>query len=167
MRRLSVLSTVVALLMVSIVMGISAQDATPPSGEMEMPQSFEIAPGVVVDNMVFAPGAMEPGSYRLHFEPGVVYQVQSSGALELVYIESGELVMTLDGVVTIGELADNRTVGDAIEANLETVISAGQYFVLQPGVGGEIRNDGEEVAIVSVAGILPSGMVTTVATPEG
>jgi hypothetical protein len=167
MRRIITLSSVVALLMLSMALTISAQDATPPSGEMEMPETFEIAPGVVVDNMVFAPGAMEPSSYRLNFEPGVAYQVEPGGALELVYIESGELVMTLDGVVTVGELGDSRTVGDAIEANLEAVISAGQYFVLQPGVGGEIRNDGEEAAIVSVAGILPSGLVTTVATPEG
>jgi hypothetical protein len=167
MRRIITLSSGVALLMLWMVVGISAQDATPPSGEMGMPESFEIAPGVVVDNMVFAPGAMEPSSYRLHFEPGVVYQVEPGGALELVYIESGELAMTLDGVVTVGELGDSRTVGDAIEANLEVVVSASQYFVLQPGVSGEIRNDGEEVAIVSVAGILPSGLVTTVATPEG
>jgi quercetin dioxygenase-like cupin family protein len=72
----------------------------------------------------------------------------------------------LDGVVVVDELTDARTVGEGIEANLETTLTAGQYFVLPPGVGGEVRNDGEETAIVSVAGILPSGMVTTTATPE-
>lgn len=167
MRRIVNLSAViVVVLLFSMVAGMSAQDATPPSESMEPPESFELAPGVMVDAMVFVSGAESPINYRLHFEPGVTYTVEPSGALELVYVESGELTMTLDGVVTVGELTDARTVGESIEANLEVTVTPGQYFVLQPGVSGEARNDGEETAIVSVAGILPSGMVTTSATPE-
>jgi hypothetical protein len=166
MRRVIGLVFVVVVFLLSMVAGISAQDATPPSGSMEPPESFELAPGVMVDSMVFVSGAESPINYRLHFEPGVTYAVEPSGALELVYVESGELTITLDGVVVVDELGDARTVGEGIEANLETTLTAGQYFVLQPGVGGEVRNDGEETAIVSVAGILPSVMVTTTATPE-
>jgi quercetin dioxygenase-like cupin family protein len=166
MRRIVGLVLVVVAVLFSMVAGISAQDVTPPSGSMEPPESFELAPGVMVDLMVFGPGAESPINYRLHFEPGVTYAVEPSGALELIYVESGELTVTLDGVVVVDELGDARTVGEGIEANLETTITAGQYFVLQPGVGGEVRNDGEETAIVSVAGILPPRMVTTTATPE-
>lgn len=165
MRRFASLVLVAVALMTTTALGINAQEATPPSASMEPPESVEIAPGVVADSMLFIGDQREPINYRLHFEPGVTYTIEPSGALELVYVESGELTITLDGVFTVGELRDPDTVGEAIEANLETTVTAGQFFVLQPGVGGEVRNDGDEVAGLSVAGIIPSGLVTVVNTP--
>jgi quercetin dioxygenase-like cupin family protein len=169
MRRIIAFLTLALALLLSVVAaanmvpGARAQDATPGP-----PESFEIAPGVSVDNVVFAEGQDEPASYRLHFEAGVTYPVEPSPALELVYVEAGTLTMQLDAPVTIGHLAATNVGGETIDAGMEVSVTAGEYFVIAPGTGGEVRNDGEDTAIVSVAGILPTGEATPAdATPTG
>lgn len=156
MRRIVTLFSIAAVLMLSMV-GISAQDATPPGDEMAFPDSFELAPGVVADNMLFAEGAMEPSAYRLTFEPGVVYTVAPSANLEVTYMESGSLVMTLDAAVTVTQLGDVESGGEVVAANTAFTAEAGQFLVLQPGVSGEVRNEGDEPAVVSVSGLTPAG----------
>jgi hypothetical protein len=74
-----------------------------------MPDSFEIAPGVVDDNKEFGEGAMEPTSYRLPFDAGVVYGVMPSSNLEVVYMASDSLVMTLDATMTVTQLGDQNS----------------------------------------------------------
>ena len=167
MRRIVALLSVVALLMVSMVMGISAQDATPPGEGMAMPDSFELAPGVVADNFLFAEGAMEPSSYRLTFDAGVTYAVAPSPNLEVAYQESGSLVMTLDAAVTVTELGDVASGGTVVPAGTGFTLETGHFVVLQPGVSGEVRNEGSEPGIVSVAGLTPAGGGAPVASPEG
>jgi hypothetical protein len=44
MRRIVGLVFVVVVLLLTMVAGISTQDATPPSGSMKPPESFELAP---------------------------------------------------------------------------------------------------------------------------
>lgn len=162
---IALLSVVVAL-MVAMAAGISAQDpATPPAGPMEFPDSFELAPGVVADNMTFGEGAEEPSLYRLTFEAGVVYPVMPSSHLEVAIIESGSLTMTLDAAVTVTELGDTESGGEVVPANTEFVVETGQFLVLQPGVSGEVRNDGSEPARVSVAGLTPAGADMPTGTP--
>jgi quercetin dioxygenase-like cupin family protein len=157
----------VGLIVVSLffVLGIPvvAQDATPAAP----PDSFELAPGVTADSFVFVEGQENPSLYRLSFEPGVSYPVEPGPNLELVYMEAGSLTMQLDAPVTIGQLGDITSAGESIPADTEVTLTAGQYFVLQPGVSGEVRNDGEETATVSVAAIVLQGMATPAATPAG
>lgn len=171
MRRTLNLLSVVVVLMVSMAVGISAQDATPPAGPMEFPDSFELAPGVVADNMVFAEGAEEPAVYRLTFDAGVAYPVMPSTHLEVIYMESGSLTMTLDAAVVVTQLGDTESGGEIVPANTEFTLETGQFIVLQPGVSGEVRNDGSEPASVSVAGLTPAGVGmptgTPAATPAG
>lgn len=156
MRRVISLVSILVVLMVSMAMGISAQDATPPGEAMGPPESFEIAPGVVADNMVFAEGEEAPVRYRLSFESGVVYPVEPSANLELIYAESGSLVMTFDTAVAVGRIGD-VVGGEVVPAGTEFTLEAGQFLVLQPGVSGEVRNDGTETAAVVVAGLNPAG----------
>jgi hypothetical protein len=140
----------------------TAQDSTPTA-----PDSFELAPGVVADSFVFVEGREEPLLYTLHFDPDVVYAVEPGSNLELGYLEAGTLTMTLEAPVTIAQVGDTASAGEVIDAGTEVTLSVGQYFVLQPGVSGEIRNDGDEVATLSVAGVLLDGMATPGATPAG
>jgi hypothetical protein len=133
-----------------------AQDATP-QGPAD---SFEIAPGVTADSFLFAEGQEAPTNYRLHFAPGVTYEIAPSEALELAYVESGTLALVLEHDLLLGEVGAS---GQLIAAGTTVTVAAGQYFVLQPGVTGEVRNEGTEPATVSVAGIMP-GMSS--ATPE-
>ncbi len=71
MRRIVTFFSVVALLMVSMVVGISAQDATPPGDEMAFPDSFELAPGVYHFSFQLSDGSwFLPDSVRNRVEDG-------------------------------------------------------------------------------------------------
>jgi hypothetical protein len=166
MRKIAGLVSIVFVLALSMVTGISAQDATPPSEPMGPPESFEIAPGVVADSMIFTEGQDSPTIYRLHFDAGVTYEVAPSGNLELVYMESGSLMMTLDASVTVGTVGDVETGGILAPANTEFTLGTGQFVVMQPGVSGEVRNEGMDTATVSVAGLTPEGVGVPSASPE-
>lgn len=154
-RVFSVLS-LVALLLVGIVTvsglapGAGAQDATPPPG------GFEIAPGVTAEIL---PTLQDPPSlYRIQFAPGVTYEVAASSSLEVIYFESGSLTLRLDAPVTVGNLNAIDAVGENYAADTEFTVTAGDYFALPPGVGGELRNEGDEPAVVSAAGLVPEGV---------
>lgn len=154
-------SLVVVCLLALMSLSAAAQEATPPAGEM--PESFEIAPGVTVDDVVFAEGEESPSLYRLHFEPGVIYQVEASPNLEIAYVMSGSLTFQLDGPTILGEIGAQDTPAQAVTGDEEVTVTEGQYVVLQPGVAGEVRNEGDVTAVVAVAGVNP-GQVLTPAT---
>jgi hypothetical protein len=170
MRRLLIGLWLVGMVMAGLVAGApairaAAQDATPGAEELGPPDSFELAPGVVADSVVFVEGQENPSLYRLHFDAGVVYPVEPGPNLEVAYLESGSLTVTLDGAMTVGQLDDPQAPGEAIPANTEFVLEAGHYFVIPPGVSGEVRNDGDDTATVAVAGLTPAGASLPAATP--
>lgn len=173
MRRVLMGLWLVVVLLASVLVGAhgvvaaNAQEATPPAGEMGPPESFELAPGVTADSMVFVEGQENPSLYRLHFDAGVTYSIAPSTSLELAYVEAGSLTVTLDGATTVGRVGQPEADGEAMAPNTEFVLETGQFIVLQPGVSGEVRNDGDETAIVSVAGLTPSGAQMPEATPAG
>lgn len=175
MRKFASLLSVIALIMVTMAVSSSAQDATPPAAPMGFPESVEIAPGVVADNLLFAQGAEAPSVYRLTFEAGVVYPIMPGPSLELGYMESGALVMTLDVPVTVMQVGNPEGQGESVSPGTEFTLETGSYIVLQPGASGEIRNDSEAPAMLSVVGLIPPGSgapagvqdSTPVASPEG
>ena len=148
----------------SFLSGAGAQEATPPAGG---PPSggFEIAPGVMAEALAFVEGREDPSVYRLTFDAGVTYMIQQSPALEVAYVESGALSLTLDVPVTVGQVGASDMGGEAVSAGTEFIIEAGNYLVLPPGTAGEVRNDGEEPASVSVANIVPAPTASPEATP--
>jgi hypothetical protein len=161
MPRLAVLIAVALLTLLGVTAQgrlADAQEAgTPPAGPME----FEIAPGVTAIALAFIPGQESPAVYQLRLDPGVTYAFQGVPDLELAYIESGTLTLTLDKLVTVtrSEAADQP--GEAVEAGTEFSVSAGDYFVLPLMGGGELRNDGSEPALMTVASIVPSQPMAT------
>ncbi len=164
MRRVMFPMSLVGVLLVSMVAvggrvpGAVAQNGTPPPG------GFEIAPGVTAEIL---PTSEDPPSlYRLHFAPDVTYPIGASPSLEVVYIESGALTLRVEAPVTVGQVGVTDAAGENVAAGTEFTVEPGNYFVLPPFVGGEVRNDGQETATVSVAGILPDAMATpTAGTP--
>lgn len=171
MRRTSGLVFTIAVMLFGIVVagglmsGAGAQDASPPAGGPP-PGEFEIAPGVIADETVFAEGREDPTAYRLTFDAGVSYTIMESPALEIAYLESGTLTMTLSAPVMIGEIGAPDMEGIAVEADTEFMLETGQYIVLPPLTTGELRNDGDEPASVSVANLIPEGTMPSMeATP--
>ena len=167
MRRFATMVLSLVLLCVTWSVGAAlAQDSTP-APESGPPESFELAPGVIADSVVLVEGSEDPVKYRLHFEPGVTYSIEPGVNLELAYVETGSLTFTLDAPIVVGQMGNVDSAGETISAGTEVTLSAGQYFVLQPGVAGELRNDGSETATVSIAGVEVAGMATPAATPAG
>jgi glyoxylate utilization-related uncharacterized protein len=146
-----------------VLTGAVAQDASPPAGPP--PGGFEIAPGVMAEAIAFAEGREDPSVYCLTFEPGVTYMIQESQALEVAYVESGSLTLTLSVPVTIGQVAAPDMEGETVAANTEVVVEAGEYLVLPPMTTGEVRNDGTEPASVSIANVIPAPIASPEATP--
>ncbi len=154
-------SLVLALLAAVVLGGRSlAQDATPAPGE------FEIAPGVVAYDAVFAEGREDPTAYRLRLDPEVTYGFEAAPSLDLVYVQSGAATFRLDTATTVSRFGAG---GEDMVADAEFKVAAGDYFVLAPFTTGEVRNDGEEPFVVSVAGIIPdgAGMATPAAGTPG
>lgn len=169
MRKFVSILSIIVLAMVSLGTSLSAQDASTPEAPMGPPESFEIAPGVTADHMVFPEGSQEPSSYRLTFDAGITYEIAASPNLEVGYMESGSLVMTVDQSVTVKQVDDLEGEGDTYSAGTEFTIEAGQFMVMQPGATGEIRNDTDAPAVISIAGLVPAapGMATPAASPQG
>ncbi len=136
-----------------------AQEGTP------SPAGFEIAPGVTAEALAFEPGQEAPALYRLTFTPGVVYRVEPAPEISLVYQEAGELTAALDAPVTITRSGATDAPGEAVTAETEFTLAAGDYAVFPPLVGGEVRNDGQEAASVVVASIIPSSTASPPASP--
>lgn len=156
--------SVVVVLVLCLVGGTAiAQEATPAP-----PGVVEVAPGVTAGSAVFVEGQEHPSLYRLNFEPGVSYPIEPSTMLELVYVETGILVMQLDAAVTVAQLDTPDAAGEQIPAGTEFTVSIGEYFVVPPGASGMVRNEGDDTATVSIAGI-DAGVAATpaAATPAG
>jgi hypothetical protein len=134
MRRFATIALSLVLLCVTWSVGaVLAQDSTP-APESGPPEGFELAPGVIADSVVIVEGSENPVKYRLHFEPGVTYPVEPGVNLELALVEAGSLTMTLDAPIVVGQMGDVSSAGETIAAGTEVTLSAGQYFVLQPGL---------------------------------
>ncbi len=164
MRRTSILLSLIAVGLLGLVAAVRLGSTT--VSQEGSPPAFEIAPGVTAEALAFAAGQEAPSLYRLTFAPGVTYPFVPAPDISLVYGESGALTATLDAPVTITRAAATDAPGEAIAAGTEFRLSAGDYAVFPPLVGGEVRNEGQEAASVVVAAIVPAGAATpAAATP--
>jgi quercetin dioxygenase-like cupin family protein len=155
MRPFGLVLSVIAFVLLSLValgstVTTRAQEATPLAGGLP----FEIAPGVTADIL---PASEDPPSlYRIRFAPGVVYELEVSPAVSLVYVEAGTLVLRLDAPLTVTRAGETDAPGEAIAADTEVTLGPGDYTVFPPNVSGEARNDGEEPAQVAAAELIPA-----------
>jgi len=168
MRRCSLLVPVVIIALLGLLVGSSpaaratAQDSTPAAGD-EKAFGFE---GVSFEALAIAPGMTLPSPadlvlVRIGLEPGAVLPVDPENpSLAMVLIESGELTVTFDGPVTITRAGSFAPVlapaeaggafvapGETTEAGETVTLQAGDVVVFPPNIGGEIRNEGEELAV--------------------
>lgn len=120
----------------------AAQEGAPPAG-------FEIAPGVMATDAVFAEGAADPTAYTLVFAPGTVYEIAPTPTLDLVYVDEGAATLTLDASVTIHRAGGS----EEISAGTEFAAAAGDYFVMTPLTGGQVRNEEDAPVAFAIASI--------------
>ena len=124
-----------------------AQEGTPTAGAT----GVEIAPGVTFELL---PSSEDPPTlYRLRLAPGVSLPFVDDPAISLVYVESGALSLQLNAAVS--DTRPDATSQDEEKAGQTAELSQGDYFVLPPLVGGELRNKGQEPVSIVIAAITP------------
>src|SRR3954447_13574393 len=143
MRRTALLVSIVTVALLAIVTleslaEVSAQDATPQPSQ----QFIGLPEGVAAWEV----GAFTqiPSSYRLEMQPGTALPVSNGPELSLVYIESGEVVLTPQGELAINHRA--HTSPEIISAGQDYTAHAGDYFVEGGSAPTEIRNTSNDVA---------------------
>ncbi len=191
MRRFSALVLVVVIALFGLMGAsqpaarVTAQDGTPAAGD-EVDFGIE---GVSFEPLAIAPGMTLPGTadlvlVRIGLDPGAVLPSDPEDpSLAMVLIESGELTLVLDGPVTIsraGSFASALATAEAggafvepeetTEAGDTVTLQAGDVVVFPANIGGEIRNEGEEMAVGLAFIVEPpssGGAVPDEGTPEG
>ena len=141
--------------------GAVAQEATPvvTQGEMGEGITYEQIDFGTVDVLPPAPATI--GFFRVQLDPGARIPVGAEDpGLGPQLVESGTLTMRdfTDDIVIRRAGGEQEVVPAGAEASLE----AGDSFVWEPFVGGEIANDGNEPLIYYTVNIFPVGA----ATPE-
>jgi quercetin dioxygenase-like cupin family protein len=157
-------------------MSTAAQEATP-AVEGFMPE------GITFEPVAFAPGMTPPPTVdlsvaRVSFEPGAGFDIDAGDpSYVLAVIESGELTVRLEGVLTVtraGALAAAMSeeeggaatpATEEIAAGHEVTLGAGDTVLFPPNVSGAIGNDGQERTVVLAVFVGPPAAMTGEAAP--
>jgi hypothetical protein len=182
MRRLAVLPSIVVVMLLSVravpePSAALAQEATPAVADF-MPE------GITFEPMAFATGLALPSTgevsvARISLEPGVGFEIdEGDPTYALAIIESGELTIRLNGVLTITRAEafvaamDDEAAGEVYTpatemttAGQEVALQAGDTALFPPKVSGEVGNNGQERAVAMVVFMGPPEDITGEATP--
>ena len=166
MRRISLFWSVVAI----VLLGLVALAAQPPAFAQEGTPAADEAmseEGLTYEAISFASGVdlVSPGDMivaRIGMEPGAGFAIDDSdptGGIGVV--ESGSVTIWLDVPWTIaraGTFANAIATAEAtgvyepemeeIAADEEATLEAGDSAYIPPSINGEIRNDGDEPAML-------------------
>ena len=166
MRRLSVAFPLLLALLLSLVATslapARAQDAATPAAEDE---GFPLPEGVSVEFLAFGfatdlPGVGEIALFRFTFEPGSAFPLDPNDpSTALVVVEEGELTFELEAAVTVvraGEDGQFPTEFEEVTAGEELTLEVGDSLTVPGNVAGEVRNDGDEEAVLLISNIAPS-----------
>jgi hypothetical protein len=182
MRRSASFLAVFALVLVSLAAlvmphAVLAQDGTPAAGP---PPEEE---GVTFTPLGFAPGVALPAQgdlilVEIDLEPGAVSTfVDSDPSGGLLYVESGTFTVVSETTslsVTRGKPMqeamaagnmDDSSFFETIQAGEEVTLTEGDVVYIPGNINGQLRNDGDEVAVGTGFLIAPGG--TLGGTPEG
>lgn len=138
-----------------------AQEATPVVTEGDMGEgiTFEQIDFGVVDVLPPAPAAIN--FFHARLEPGASIAVGAEDpGLGPQLVESGTLTVRNFTADIVIQRADGEE--EVVSAGVEVTLGAGDRFVWEPNVGGEMANDGDEPLLFYTVNIFP----VSVATPE-
>jgi hypothetical protein len=166
-----VTSVLVLLVLVAVAAFADSRLGPAAAAQEATPVPVEIADGVTVvplaygDAEVLPPAPATVSLLRLRFEPGATLDAAAGPEAALVYIESGTITywattptQAMRGVLLATPEANPF---QAVPANIEITLSAGDSFFGPSGAGGGLRNDGLDVAFVLFATIESTGSMAT------
>ena len=166
-HRLFAVPLLFALLLGLVATGLSsparAQDDATPAAEDE---GFPLPEGISVEFLAYADatgltGVGEVALFRFVFEPDAAYELDPNDpSTALVVVEEGELSFELDADVTVVRAAEDGqfpTEFEEVAADEEFTLAVGDSTLVPGGVTGEVRNDGDEEAVLLISNIVPAG----------
>ena len=92
-----------------------------------------------------------PSTYRLQMQPGTALPVSNGPELSLVFVESGEVVLTPQGELAINHREAGKSPEVIPAGQGDHTARAGDYFVGGGSAPTEIRNDSDAVASLQFA----------------
>jgi hypothetical protein len=104
-----------------------------------------------------APALLE--MLRFTFAPGGYVELpESSPATALIYVETGEMTVTMDAAAVVQRSAPGspNPERDEYAAGTEFTVAAGQSMIGQPYAAVDARNDAEEPLVIFMAVIQPA-----------
>ena len=145
---------------------VIAQEATPTAEEMMEGITFE---ALAMALQVPLPSVGDLFLERFGLEPGAGFPIEAGDpTTALAVVESGELTIRLEGTLTVTraeamqaamgaaeEGGDFAAETEEIAAGQEVTLGAGDTAFFPPNVSGEVRNDGQEQAVVLVVLVGP------------
>lgn len=173
----SVFPLLFALLLGLLAVGLSpaarAQDEAPPAAG----EDFAVPEGVRFEVMGYGTGDDFPllGDivlFRIRLEPDVTLPVDSDlvPVSGLLVVDEGSVTVSLEAPVTVlraaGEGTPSPTETENIEAGTEFTLEAGDSTVLPGDPTAELRNDGDEEAVLLLAVVDPRAAAVDDPTAE-
>ena len=166
MRRLSVLLSLAAVLLVGLALGARLGPGAAGQEEEEEEEEFEVPEGVTFEVLGYGVAEELPAApadlflFRTVLEPGAAFPFgEDEPGVALAHVEEGVLTVAIEGPMTVlraaGAGTPFPTEAETFAAGEEFEMGAGDSAVFPPFVAGEIRNDGEEPAVVLVAEVAP------------
>jgi quercetin dioxygenase-like cupin family protein len=175
MRRFLVLTPL--LVAVLIGMGVAGRASSITFAQEGTPSAENMAPeGITFTPLGFGTADKLPATpadfalFRVGFDPGAGFPIEASDpSVALVVIEAGTLTIRVDAptrVTRAATMAAFATPGmdenavpapEEIAAGTEFTMAAGDSAYFPPNEAGEVRNDGQEVAVALIASIGPQG----------
>jgi quercetin dioxygenase-like cupin family protein len=139
-------------LLITGTAGVSAQEVTPAPGAQAGPPEGVTTRMVASGSLeVLAPGTAFLNFGRFTLAPGAVLLLNPMDpSAALVYPTSGELTFRVEAPMTIARRGALGTPvppePEAVDANTEFTLRAGDSALFPPLIAGEVRNDGSEPA---------------------
>ena len=154
-----VIIVVGALMSISTLSKVVAQDATPEGMIAAEGVSFVPLAFAAVETLPSAPAGIVLSRYQI--EPGAAQRTDAADpSLALVYQECGTGTIRLEAPVVVTRGASGAQ--EEIPANTDFALEPGDSFTWPPHVAGEARNEGDEPVTGLVVVIVPDEGATPV-----
>jgi hypothetical protein len=154
-----------------------AQDATPASDEMMEEEGVAFAPIGFAEG-VSLPSTADLIAVQVTIDPGAVSTIlEDDPSIALLIVDSGAFTIHASVPVSVSRAAlvqqafasttgEELDVFEAIAADQDATLEAGDAVLIPSNITGEIRNDGQEPAVGTAFLVLPGGSLSGDGAPE-
>lgn len=152
-----------APLIVALALGLVFAGLAPALAQDDADDESALPEGVSFEALGFGlatdlPQSADVVMLRYWFEPDAVFPIEASDpSTALVTMEEGELTIQVEDVpLTVVTIDGADIEAEEVDAGDDVTIEVGDSTLIPAGTTGEIRNEGEDVAVALITIIAPS-----------